>query len=125
MKVTRLGELEKQVMEIIWNEKSCSSRDVLTKLPSEKTHAYTTIATIVQRLYEKGLLKREKHHSGFIYSPKITREEYTKDVAQSFLSNFINNFGDIAIASFADSVDALPSKKRQYFLKLLEEHDKK
>ena len=125
MKATSLGELEQQVMDILWECNQCSPRDVLNKLGTEKKLAYTTVATILHRLHEKGLLTREERSGGHIYSPKVSKEKYTKSVAQSFLKKFINSFGDTAIASFADSVDKLPSEKRDYFLKLLDENDKK
>src|SRR3989344_198091 len=119
-----LGELEQQIMDIVWECKNCSARDVLTRLERDKKLAYTTVATILQRLHDKGLLTRKESSSGHIYSPKVSKEKYTKNVAQSFLKNFINSFGDTAIASFADSIDKLPEKKRKYFLKLLNEYDK-
>jgi predicted transcriptional regulator len=125
MKSVSLGKLEQQIMDIVWESKNCSARDVLTQFDQEnqeKNLAYTTIATILQRLYDKGLLARKETSAGYIYSPKVSREKYTKNVANSFLKNFINSFGDTAIASFADSIDKLPEKKRKYFLTLLEEH---
>lgn len=124
MKSTSLGRLEQQIMDIVWKQKHSSARDVLVILEKDKKLAYTTVATILQRLCDKGLLSRKEMTSGHIYSPKVSREKFTKSVAKSFLTKFIDSFGDTAIASFADSVDKLPSKKRDYFLKLLEEHDK-
>jgi predicted transcriptional regulator len=124
MKSEHLGELEKKIMEIIWEKKHCTARDVLMGLDTEKHLAYTTIATILQRLFDKGLLTKQKNKVGFIYSPKISREKFTKNIAQSFLRNFINSFGDTAVASFADSIDKLPPKRREYLLRLLDENEK-
>ncbi len=119
-----LGELEQKIMDIVWECRNCSARDVLIKLERDKKLAYTTVATILQRLHDKGLLTRKESSTGHIYSPKVSKEKYTKNVAQSFLKNFINSFGDTAIASFADSIDKLPEKKRKYFLEILDEYDK-
>lgn len=124
MKSATLGELEQKVMEILWESKSCTARDVLTKLETEKKLAYTTVATMLQRLYDKGLLNRKEEKSVHIYSPKISKEKYSKGIAQTFLKKFINSYGDTAIASFADSVDKLPKQKRKYFLDLLDGNDK-
>jgi predicted transcriptional regulator len=119
-----LGELEQQIMDIVWEQKNCSARDVLTKIEKDKKLAYTTVATILQRLHDKGLLSRKENTAGHIYYPRVSKEKYTKNVAQSFLKNFINSFGDTAIVSFADSIDKLPEKKRKYFLEILDEYDK-
>lgn len=123
MKAAQLGELEKQIMDIVWEQKQCSARDVLTRIEGKKL-AYTTVATILQRLHEKGLVKRNDDKSGYIYSPKLTKELYSRNIAQLFLKKFIHSFGDTAIASFAESIDKLPEQKREYFMKILDEHDK-
>lgn len=125
MKQVSLGELEQKIMDIVWEQKNCSTRDVLIKIAEDKKLAYTTVATILQRLFDKGLVVRKEDKSGYIYSPKITKEKYSKSIAQSFLNKFINSYGDTAIASFAESVDNLPEKKRKYFLDMLEEYDKR
>ena len=124
MKTKSLGELEQQIMDILWECKSCSARDILIILKKNRNLAYTTVATILQRLYDKGLLKRIENKSGYIYSPKVTKESYSKNIAQTFLKKFISSFGNTAIASFAESIDKLPEKKRKYFVKMLEEYDK-
>ena len=112
MKTAALGELEKKVMDILWKEKNSTARDILIRLERQKKLAYTTVATILQRLYDKGLLLRKENKVGYIYSPKLTKEKYSRNIAQAFLKNFINSFGDTAIASFADSIDNLPQDKR-------------
>ena len=124
MKTKSLGELEQQIMDILWECKSCSARDVLIILEKDRKLAYTTIATILQRLYEKKLVKRTEDKSGYIYSPKLSKESYSRNVAQSFLKKFIASFGNTAIASFAESIDKLPDQKRKYFLEILNEYDK-
>lgn len=123
MQAISIGELEKQVMDILWEQKKCSARDILSLLKHEKKLAYTTVATILQRLYDKGLLKRTIDKTVHIYSPKISKEKYSKSIAQNFLKNFIDSYGDTAIASFAESVDKLPKQKRKYFLELLDGND--
>jgi predicted transcriptional regulator len=122
MKQKQLSGLEQQVMHIIWQNKTCSVRDVLGKL--QKKYAYTTVATILQRLNAKGLVNKKTQKEGHVYSARISKESYSKTIAQSFLKKFVDSFGDTAVASFAESIDNLPSKKRKYFLSILEEHDK-
>lgn len=124
MKNTHLGELEKAVMEIVWKDKKCSVRDVLNKIENDRKIAYTTVATILHRLHEKGLVDKVSANSGFEYMPKMSKEAYTKQIANTFLNKFIGSYGDDAIASFAESVDSLPEKKRKYFLDLLNDYAK-
>ena len=57
--VARLGDLERRVIEILWEtpESELSVRDVANVLPD---YAYTTVATVLDRLVHKGLLRRRK-----------------------------------------------------------------
>ncbi len=119
-----LSELELEVMSVIWENNACSVRDVLNRITEKKDLAYTTIATILLRLYEKGFVSKNDKDFAIHYSPIISKEEYSKSIAGSFVSNFFQLFGDTAIASFAETIEELPKAKKEYFLDLLEKHDK-
>lgn len=124
MKQKALSELEQKVMDVIWECNECSVRYILLRFEKNHKLAYTTIATILQRLYDKGLVTRKHTKSGYIYSYKMSRKLYSRNIAQGFLRKFINSFGDTAVASFAESIEQLPKEKRKYLLKLLEENEK-
>ena len=119
-----ISELEQQVMDIVWQFKGCSVRDVVKKLRSTRKLAYTTVATILQRLYDKGMVERKEGKQGYTYYSKLSKQSYSKKLAKSFLSNFFKSYGDSAIASFAETIEELPQEKRTYFLGLLKEHEK-
>lgn len=125
MKVKPLSELELSVMEIIWACGTCSVRDVVDRLAKSKPLAYTTIATVITRLTEKGAIKKQGEGFSITYSPKLTKESMSKTIAQGFLSKFVRSFGDVAVASFAESIETLPRKKRDYLVKLLNEYESK
>ena len=115
-----MSKLEQEVMAIIWKCKSCSVRDIMAKLSNTRL-AYTTVATILQRLYKKGIVARKEQGASFVYLPKVTKETYAKKLAQVFMRNFYSTFNDVAIVSFAESIETLPKEKKSYFLKLLQE----
>lgn len=118
MTTKTISPLEQKVMELIWKEQICTVREIHKRLHSGKL-AYTTVATILQRLYNKGLVDRKEQGRAYIFSPKLSKESYSKKMVKNFLNRFFGSFGDVAIASFAESVDQLPKEKREYLLKLL------
>jgi BlaI family penicillinase repressor len=124
MQMKSISELEQVVMDIVWELKGCSVRDVVEKLQSTRKLAYTTVATILQRLYDKGMVERRESKQGYTYYPKLSKQSYSKKLAKSFLGNFFKSYGDTAIASFAETIDELPEKKRKYFLELFNDHEK-
>ncbi len=95
------GELESEIMEILWEKDNASVRDVLEILPKKRKIAYTTVMTVMSRLYDKGLLAREFEQSGaYIYTPSLDRKTYLKDTSKKAITSLIQKFGDIAVAQF-------------------------
>lgn len=125
MKPKNISELEQYVMNIVWSLKECSVRDVLNVITKNRPVAYTTVLTILQRLYDKGLVLKKREGKAFLYKAKITKESYSRSMAQGFLKKFISSFGDVGIASFAESIDSLSRKEKDHLLELLDHHEKR
>jgi predicted transcriptional regulator len=120
-----LSNLEQEIMDVIWRLEECTVRDVIKARAGQKNLAYTTIATIVDRLYSKSIVKRVQKGKQYVYIPLISKEEFGKNVAATFIQRFMKNFGDVAIASFAESIDELPDKKRASLIDRIKQHEKK
>lgn len=70
-----LGPLELEVMLILWQRKKAKVGEVLKVLKQKKHFAYTTIMTIMDKLYKKGFLKREKKHKSYWYYPTVDQNK--------------------------------------------------
>ncbi len=55
-----LGELELQVLRLVWAQEPCTERQVTELVQAERPVARTTVLKTMQRLEEKGLLVREE-----------------------------------------------------------------
>ena len=99
-----LGDLEAEIMELMWSCGCASVRDIHAKLDSRGL-AYTTVMTVMSRLSEKGLLDKEKNGKQYLYRPNLTRAEFEESVACSVLSGLAGSLGRSALASFVDSLD--------------------
>src|SRR5260370_26764828 len=74
--VRGFGELEAAIMDRIWSAPGpLLVREVQRTLHPER--AYNTVWTVVEILYRKGWLAREKDGRAYRYSATVTREEYT------------------------------------------------
>ena len=63
------GELETIILRLFIKEaRPLSVNDVVSRLGGK--NAYTTIMTVLSRLYEKGVLKRSKEGRSYFYSMK-------------------------------------------------------
>jgi len=116
---TSLGSLENKIMDILWTNEKMSTSEITKEVNKNKKHAYTTIATILDRLHCKNLVKRRKVKGKYLYSVKLSKKNYYNNVAKNFITGFVESYGDNALASFAESIDELPPKKRKQLLELL------
>ena len=112
-------------MDIVWQCKNCSIREIVQRLQRKRFIAYTTVATVLQRLFLKGLVKRKVQKNGYWYYPKITKDSYVKTLSKNFIKSLMNSFGDVAVSSFAESIETLPKEKKQYLLKIIKNYESK
>lgn len=99
-----LGELQTAVMEILWKESPLSVTEVEHKLQKKREIAHTTVLTILDRMHGKGFLLREKQGKAFVYSPRYSKEEFERGVAQEVLSGLLSQFSEPAISAFVELV---------------------
>ncbi|HZD33251.1 MAG TPA: BlaI/MecI/CopY family transcriptional regulator [Candidatus Angelobacter sp.] len=82
-----LGPLEEDVMDVVWRLGLGNVREVAGQM--ERNLAYTTVMTTLDRLYKKGMLDREMTDRAFIYSAKVTREEWDRQRAGEMMAGFL------------------------------------
>lgn len=80
-----LGDLERAVMDTLWDAKGpLSVRDVHVAL-SARDLAYTTVMTVLVRLVGKGLAERELDGRAWQYRAARSRQELTADAMNDAL----------------------------------------
>ena len=100
-----LGPLEAEVMDIVWDRREATVRDVHRALADKRRIAYTTVMTTMGRLTEKGLLKRVEEQPAHHYFPAVSREQYASSAVKSVVDWLVNHFRDPAVAYFIDRVE--------------------
>jgi predicted transcriptional regulator len=83
--VARLGDLERRVMETLWKDPSqeLTGRDVADVFPES---AYTTVATVLDRLVRKGLVRRRTVRGSIRFAAIGTQGAYTAVLMREALS---------------------------------------
>lgn len=99
-----LGDLEADIMERVWRMSEAKVRDIHEAIAKDRDIAYTTVMTVMSRLSDKGILNKERDGKHFIYTPAITKEEFNRALASSFLTGIKDDLGANALAFFVDSL---------------------
>jgi predicted transcriptional regulator len=104
-----LGELQAQVMGIYWRRKSATVREALESMnePRRKKLAYTTVLTLITRLWQRGLLEREPEGRGFRYRAAKSRETLLSELTEELIDRLLDDFGDVAVAQIGDRLEHL------------------
>jgi len=96
-----LGELELEIMRVVWRRESVTVRHVLLALEKKRPLAYTTVMTLMGRLASKGLLVAEKEGKSYRYRAAQTREAFEAEAAGQIVRSLISDFGgEIALTQF-------------------------
>jgi BlaI family transcriptional regulator, penicillinase repressor len=96
-----LGELEQAIMEVLWQRQQATVREVVGALPRKPPLAYTTVATVMSRLVEKGLLLRSRSGKVDLYRPVYDSAEFSRRAALAAVQRLVREYGDAALAQFA------------------------
>ena len=66
---------ELEILQVIWGRGACTVREVMNVLNETRHRAYTSILSLMNIMYEKGLLKREPKGNAFVYKNKATQKK--------------------------------------------------
>ena len=100
-----LGDLEARVMRIVWAiGRPATARAVHEQVVREHEVAVLTVVTVLNKLVDKGLLRRAKRDDIYHYAARLTEEEFRSHASRRVV-NGILSLGPEAVA--ASLVDAL------------------
>ncbi len=102
-----LGDLEKDVMNIVWKGEDVTVREVHRALQHSHGVAYTTVMTVMCRLAEKGLLTRREEGGAYVYAPAISQAEFFSGLGARLMRSIHADFGQHAAAAFVSELSRM------------------
>ena len=100
----QLTKGEMQVMNILWDmQRGACVADIQAQYPVPQP-AYTTVATFLKILEQKGFVERRKSGTGklMVYSPLMTRERYRRLVMDDVKRTFFGGSVASLVSFFAE-----------------------
>ena len=80
-----LGELQRMVLETVWDLGEASVHQVRERLNGRRKLAYTTVLTVMQKLEKAGWLEHRSEGKSYVYTPALSREEAGAGSVRGFL----------------------------------------
>ena len=120
-----LGDLEAEVMKVVWKQEKSTVREVYEQLRLEKNLAYTTVMTIMSRLADKGLLAKAPQGNAYIYTPAVSEAEFTEMVVSEVIDGLLEEFAEPALSHMVDKLGAEDGGKLTKLEEIIKEHRSK
>jgi predicted transcriptional regulator len=95
----RLTPAEEQVMLRLWKLEKTTVKEIVALYDDPKP-AYNTTSTIVRILERKKFIKHKTVGRGFIYLPKVTREQYRDFLCENLLKNYFDSDRKAIVSHF-------------------------
>src|ERR1700755_852088 len=125
-KLTRLGDLERAVMDHLWSTPEPQTvRQVHESLSARRDLAYTTVMTVLQRLAKKNLVSQIRADRAHRYAPVHGRDELVAGLMVDALAQ-AEDSGDrqAALAHFVARAGAGEPRAPRRALAELEAHQR-
>ncbi len=98
-----LTEAELPLMHVLWDRGEGRVRDVLDGLSDEdRAPAYTTVATLLRILVDKGFVEARRDGRAWVYSPAVPRDQYERRGVRHLVSRL---FGGDRVSMVRSLVD--------------------
>jgi predicted transcriptional regulator len=96
-----LGELEKQVLQYLWTSPGVDVKRVHAELSKKRDSSLNTVQSALERLFKKGLLRREKQGHAYLYFAQIERGDLIAKLIDSVASDFVSKGESSMVAAFS------------------------
>ena len=121
--IKTLTKAEEQIMQILWDLKEGVVKDVVEQF-EEPRPAYTTVATVLKVLENKGFVSCRKIGNTNLFFPEVKKNEYAGLQVGSLLKDYFNGSFP-KLATFFAKENNLSISELEEMLKITESELKK
>lgn len=98
------GDLEQAALACLWKRGSATAREVHDDIGAPAKLAYTTITKVLDRLFAKGLIARERAGKAFVYRGRVAREKVYRALARRVVGRLLGDDPKPAVVHLVDAV---------------------
>jgi len=100
----QLTKAEEQFMQVLWDLKEASVKDIIDQLPEPKP-AYNTVSTIIRILETKNFVSHKPKGRGYIYFPLIEKTDYTNQSLHKLMDGYFGGSFKSMVSFFVKKND--------------------
>lgn len=100
-----LTEVELEFMNVVWALGEGTVREILAELNKAHERAYTSVATVLKIMEQKGFLTSQKKDRSLVYIPAVPKADYQKTTLKNLSSKLFNGTPAALVARLVDDED--------------------
>ncbi|MFD2566399.1 BlaI/MecI/CopY family transcriptional regulator [Pseudotenacibaculum haliotis] len=100
----QLTKAEEQIMQVLWDLKEASVKEVIDQLPNPKP-AYNTVSTIVRILENKEFVSHKPKGRGYVYAPLIEKSDYSNQSLHKLMDGYFGGSFKSMVSFFVKKND--------------------
>lgn len=77
----RLGNLQLKIMKVLWERGAATVAEIHAAVSADEPLAYTTVATMLRKMEDRGLVRHRTEERRFIYRPAVAAHTVTRSMA--------------------------------------------
>ena len=97
-----LTEVELEFMTVVWATGGGTVRDILAELNKTQERAYTSVATVLKIMEQKGFLTSERLDRSLVYRAAVPKSDYQKTTLKNLSSKLFNDTPAALVARLVD-----------------------
>ncbi len=98
-----LGDLERAVMAHLWSAGPLDVKACHLAIGTRRRITLNTVQSTMERLFRKGLLRRDKVSHAYVYEAVLSREEFGTQLARDVVAAAVGSAAPISLlAAFVD-----------------------
>jgi len=94
-------------MGVVWQKGKATVQDVKDALEPRRPLAYTTVMTVMSRLAEKGIFKRQKEGRAYYYTPVASQDKVAGSLLQALVKRLYAGATGKAIAHLLETEETV------------------
>lgn len=105
MEKIKLDDLQLRIMQVLWKMGEAGVSDIQEKLKTEEERelAITTLNTVLQRLYKRGIVNYRKAGRQYIYRAEISEKETQSSMTSTLIDRLFKGKSSVLVNHLLES----------------------
>lgn len=119
----KLGGRQLAIMRVLWDRGEATVMDVQESLDLERPLAYSTVATVLSRMEQKGLVRHRAQGRVFYYQPAITEDGISTSLVDELVDRIFGGSPSALVSHLLES-DQVDPDELDRIKRLVFKHEK-